>query len=231
MREGTSIHEALLGIELFEISSNFIYKLRQSHPNPERVFQLLPTYCLNDSGNIRIAEYHHQFIGTIESEENTKFLYFNLNTVDSLLLEEAGNVGFEDFFEENLDFNKILSKFVPQCEIDINNFVFSNVNYVVIEITYITSYDHEGGYDSDVQYEIKKFLDNNFQLQQINAPKFKKGDKVKLPYNETGTIVRYHELVWGSRYDVKIRKSNGFNDTNEVVDFFEKDLKLEIKIK
>ena len=61
----------------------------------------------------------------------------------------------------------------------------------------------------------------------MNKHKYKKGDKVKLPFNETGTVLRYQELIWASRYWVIIRKSNGFNETNQVVDFFETDLELE----
>lgn len=57
--------------------------------------------------------------------------------------------------------------------------------------------------------------------------KFEKGNRVKLPFGETGTLVRFEELVWASRWWVRIRKSNGFNKTNQVVDFFERDLNLE----
>jgi len=57
--------------------------------------------------------------------------------------------------------------------------------------------------------------------------KYKKGDKVLLPLDETGTVVRYEELLWASRYWVRIRKSNGFNKTNQVLDFFEHQIKLE----
>ena len=57
--------------------------------------------------------------------------------------------------------------------------------------------------------------------------KYEKGDRVKLPFNETGTLVRFEERLWASRWWVRIRKSNGFNKTNEIVDFFEKDLELE----
>ena len=53
------------------------------------------------------------------------------------------------------------------------------------------------------------------------------GDRVKLPCGETGTLVRFHERVWASYWDVRIRKSNGFNKTNTVVDFFEKNFELE----
>ena len=56
---------------------------------------------------------------------------------------------------------------------------------------------------------------------------YKKGDRVKLPFGETGTLVRFQELLWASRWWVRIRKSNGFNKTNEIVDFLGKDLELE----
>ena len=56
---------------------------------------------------------------------------------------------------------------------------------------------------------------------------YEKGDKVKLPFDETGTLVKFEQLIWGSRWWVKIRKSNGFNKTNEIVDFFERDFELE----
>ena len=58
-------------------------------------------------------------------------------------------------------------------------------------------------------------------------PLFKKGDKVTLPYNEAGTITKIQPTVWWNVYEVKIRVSNGFNIKNSVVDFFEKQLKLE----
>lgn len=58
---------------------------------------------------------------------------------------------------------------------------------------------------------------------------YEKGDKVKVPFDETGTIVRIEQLPWMKKYWVKIRKSNGFNKTNQIVDFFERDLELEKK--
>jgi len=62
---------------------------------------------------------------------------------------------------------------------------------------------------------------------KMSSQKYFKGDKVKLPFDETGTIKSYDERLWGSRYWVKIRKSNGFNEKNQVVDFFEKQIELE----
>jgi len=56
---------------------------------------------------------------------------------------------------------------------------------------------------------------------------FKIHDKVLLPFNETGTIVKIRERqIWGHKYDVKIRKAT-LNKTNEIVDFKEEQLKLE----
>lgn len=55
---------------------------------------------------------------------------------------------------------------------------------------------------------------------------FKIGDKVSLPFNETGTIVKILDLIWGFNYIVKIRKAT-FNKTNERIEFRKQDLKLE----
>ena len=57
--------------------------------------------------------------------------------------------------------------------------------------------------------------------------KFKKGDKVKLPFNETGTIVKVNEnIMWGHKYDVKIRKAT-LSVTNEIADFKDEQMELE----
>jgi hypothetical protein len=57
---------------------------------------------------------------------------------------------------------------------------------------------------------------------------FKVKDRVKLPFDETGTIVRIEEQVWASKYYVRIRKSKGiFNKTNQIVQFLKKHLEHE----
>jgi hypothetical protein len=56
--------------------------------------------------------------------------------------------------------------------------------------------------------------------------KFKVGDKVLLPFDETGTIVEIKNIIWGFKYVVKIRKAT-FNKTNQHVDYKEEQLKLE----
>lgn len=56
---------------------------------------------------------------------------------------------------------------------------------------------------------------------------FKKGDKVKLPFGETGTIVKVRDnQIWGYKYDVRIRKAT-LSTTNEVTDFKKEQMELE----
>lgn len=51
--------------------------------------------------------------------------------------------------------------------------------------------------------------------------KFKKGDKVSLPFNEEGIVVKVKEnLLWGHPYDVKITK-NTLSELGEIVEFKE----------
>jgi hypothetical protein len=58
--------------------------------------------------------------------------------------------------------------------------------------------------------------------------KFKKGDKVLLPFKEKGKVVDFQEMMWFTRYYVQITESNGFNDLGITVDFFPKDMTLDI---
>ena len=47
---------------------------------------------------------------------------------------------------------------------------------------------------------------------------FKIGDRVKLPFDETGTLVKKLNLPWGFDHIVRIRKAN-FNKTNQRLEF------------
>ena len=63
----------------------------------------------------------------------------------------------------------------------------------------------------------------------MDNPLYKKGDNVKLIFNETGKIVKVETYVWFHKYFIKIKKAT-FNKTNQVIDCLEKDiLGLEIK--
>lgn len=56
--------------------------------------------------------------------------------------------------------------------------------------------------------------------------KYKKGDKVQLPFNEEGIIVKVkNNLLWGCPYDIKITKAT-LSIKGEVADFREDQLKL-----
>ena len=66
------------------------------------------------------------------------------------------------------------------------------------------------------------------KMTKIN---FKIKDKVKLPFDETGTIVKIvtEEVDWFP-YKIRIRKANPlfFNKTNQVEEFKESQLELEL---
>ena len=52
------------------------------------------------------------------------------------------------------------------------------------------------------------------------------GDRVKLPFDETGTVVKHLNLLWGFSYVVRIRKGT-FNITNQRLEFKKEQLQLE----
>jgi len=173
MREGIYRHRTLLGIELFEISEDFMYGLRERHKSPEHVFKLLPKYTINTNegqhNQIMVAEYFHQWVGLFKDnrtpEEKKKYLYFNIETLDATLREEISNAGEEDLLK-NLDFKKILSNFTPQSDNDLSNFVFPYCNFLIVDLIYDTTYDnYNGGWDCDMEFEVIGYL--NSQMQAI----------------------------------------------------------------
>lgn len=56
--------------------------------------------------------------------------------------------------------------------------------------------------------------------------KFGKGDRVKLPFDETGTVIEGKIYAWMKIYKVRIRKAT-FNKTNQRIEFFERHLQAE----
>ena len=169
-----SKHTALIGVELFTISNNFIHKLSQHRPMPYQIFKVLPKYTINTNegglNGIILAEEFLQFVGMFESNKNDpKYLMFNLKSVDSLLNEEISQAGIEKLFDD-YDFQKILddANFIPQKDEDIENFSFPRVNYLVVEIYYDGAYDHEGIYDCDMHVEIVGYLDDDMVLNKFN---------------------------------------------------------------
>lgn len=167
--------KTLLGIELFEVSERFIYNLRQAHPRPEQAFDYLPKYTINTNkeahNQVVGADWFHQFVGTFQNDnKNDKYLYFNIETLDKTLQEEISNAGIEDLLKD-LDFKKILSNFTPENEENLSHFVFPHCNYLICEIIYDVTYDHDGGYDCDMDFNVLGYLDsdmNAIYFESIN---------------------------------------------------------------
>ncbi len=171
MMEGTHKYLALLGVELHEISNNFIYELRNSRPRHDDVFKILPTYTLNScnkgKNHLILAEAHHQFIGNFKHNDdaNEKYIYINIKTADALLEEEIANSGIEDLLK-GFDFKHLCRFFKPEPEENFKNFRIPTINYLVVELTYITSYDHySGGYETDMEIDVVGYLNSMLQLQ------------------------------------------------------------------
>jgi hypothetical protein len=176
--EGRSTIKCLLGVKLYEISEKFMYDLRQKHKNPEEVFKFLPRYTVNTNKEAHnspvIAEYYHQFVGHFNNpnhENNEKYLYFDLETLDRHLENEIDESGVDVF--QDFDFKKIFlqSRFIPHTEDDLSKFVFPSTDYLIVEITYDSSYDYySGGYDCDIEYDITGYLNGNLEAVYFEKP-------------------------------------------------------------
>jgi len=160
--------KCLLAVELYEISDNYIYKLREAHKHRDDVFAYLPKYTVNTNkgqhNQPMIADCFLQFIGNFEKDKPTKYLLFNLETLDRQLEEEISQSGVEDLFQ-HFDFFKILSNFVPHSEDEFSKMVFPTVRYLIVEISYDVSYDFECGYDCDRDMDITSYLDNELNIK------------------------------------------------------------------
>ena len=81
-------------------------------------------------------------------------------------------------------------------------------------------------------YEIIIFTNDSMILSgerysdKLTGLLYKKGDRVKLPFGETGTVVNGKEYAWMKVYRVRIRRAV-FNKTNERIEFFERQLNYE----
>ncbi len=175
--EGRSTLRALLGVNLYEISENYIYGLRQAHKNPEKVFDYLPKYTLNRNENANnrpvLADWYLQFAGHIKNPDhskNEKYLFFDVETLDRTMSEEIAESGLEDLYKD-FDFKKILSHFIPHTEDDLSKFVFPKTEYLIAQITFDVSYDYySGGYDCDVEHDIIGYLNGNLEPVYFEKP-------------------------------------------------------------
>jgi len=58
--------------------------------------------------------------------------------------------------------------------------------------------------------------------------KFELNAKVIVPLGEKGIITDRVHMMWFDRYYIKITKTSGFNEIGAIVDFFERDLTLDL---
>ena len=160
----------LLGIELYEISENFMYDLREDKKNKSMIFDILPKYTINnntDKNTLIEANYFLQFRGFEKSDE--KFLFFNVIPLSKEFENEIDNNGIDDIFKD-IDFKKILSNFDKQTDKDLKHFNFPILHFLVVEIIYLSSYNHEDRREElyDIEYNIVGYLNNNFELKLFN---------------------------------------------------------------
>ena len=166
MKEGITSFETLLSVELFMISENLIYKMREQLHNFERVFDRLPELTINtnkDAGTPIEAKYFHQFVGMIEKKENPEvYAYFNLSTTDSVLYREIEEWGSYDKMFEGYDFNKLLKPFMENRVLANDRTIFETTsNYIIIKISFTTTQDYySGGYECEVEFDVVGYLDN-----------------------------------------------------------------------
>jgi hypothetical protein len=161
--------KCLMGVEVFEVSDKYMFALRKAQePNPDRIFDVLPEYTINENegakvkNSLIVARYYHQFVGMFEGE-GRKYLYFNLHTLDSHLDYEISGCGIEDLFKD-LDFKKILSIFAPHNVDDLSHFVLPRENYLIVELTYTSSYDnYSGATEYEMEADITGYLNDKLE--------------------------------------------------------------------
>ena len=163
--------KCLLAVEVYEISEKYISSLRLAHRNANEVFDILPEFTINTNEGANnepiLAKYFHQFMGYDENDEK-KYLYFNLSTVDNQLDFELNETTAEDLFKE-FNFKKMLSNFTPLLDDSLEKYVVAPTNYLVVELTYMLTQDYySGGWEGDMDVDIIGYLD-----EKLNVIEFK----------------------------------------------------------
>ena len=157
----------LMRVELCEISENFVAELWKSHKNHNEVFDLLPEYSLREDGQLCRADEYLQFVGLETVNEPDKMLFINICAIDHQLDHEFGGAGIVEMFE-GINFKSFLNKtgFKPDNEENLSKFQFPTTNYMIVELSYLTSYDYYGGdTDCEIEFDIVGFLSENFSPQ------------------------------------------------------------------
>jgi hypothetical protein len=156
-------NKQLLNITVYKYTWNDFYKLRQKSDNYQQLEKILPKYCFNlETGKIVVSYYYYQYIGSYESKEFDKEVYylFDFNFATELLNEEFGQSGLEDLLNE---YSINLVDLVPK--LFINEF---EERYIPIQSNIILNFDYVGSYDEcDLEMSLDGYLDENYNLIKI----------------------------------------------------------------
>lgn len=161
-------HRTLLGINIFEIDSNFLYEQRNSRFKSESIFGILPKYTFGNNGNILEAEYYLRFTGQVNKEENKNFTLFEIQTLDDILFEEIQGISECEFLNEISTFLKDVIIKLPKKSIEeFKKHCFNKTSYLVIDILYISHGTYGIDYETDVEYVLIGYLDKDMKLIEL----------------------------------------------------------------
>lgn len=158
-----TITKSLLSINLYELSTNLIYSLKNKRNDKNSIFLdgTLPKYCINKDGKLLDSEIYHQYTGLIEEENNEKFLFLDINEDEkSELHYQIYETGVDSFFS-SFNFNEIFKDIIKMNDDYIIKHMFIQKTYFIIETKHISYQDHFD-YDYDYETKIIGYLDKYF---------------------------------------------------------------------
>jgi hypothetical protein len=169
-KEGTSTVRCLLAVEVYELSENYIFELKEGRKKPNSIGDILPEYTINTNegqhNQPMNADYFLQFVGLDYVKNPKNCLLFNLRTFDSILQEEISNVGIEDLFND-YDFKKLLSVFKPHTDDDMKRYSMPYTYYMVVDVVFETTQDYySGGWECESSVNIVGYLDDKMQITE-----------------------------------------------------------------
>jgi hypothetical protein len=147
--------------DLYKISANELYEIRRNYIKEDTVFNFLPKYTIRDNGKIDYAENWLQFSGQFIDENNDPLFYlFDYQILDNVLNEEFLNMGIDDFFDDDTNFNEIFKHMKVHSYNDWKNHALTTTNYILIDWEYEGEYDYWTG-ESDYELILNevKYLD------------------------------------------------------------------------
>ena len=162
-------HLAIATVDAYTIWNKDVYQLRQKYKWRESLWKQLHPWAINnnETANNRPieAQYFHQFLGTIEEDDDEySAILFDIKTDDEILQEEISMVGVEEAFV-NVDFKKIFTNF----EIIDYEFRYRRLRtpiYLIVDYSWVGE-----GEDFESEIDVIGYLDNNLDKKLFNEEK------------------------------------------------------------